>query len=174
MHHIEKPSAEIAASIVGATVTAVLWDIDGTLLTSGGAIARTFLDAVHIVCGTRPNPAGLDFGGRLDPEIAALLVMAAGGQPSQVGDVLTQFESLVAARAEDLRGQIQVLPGVRHLVGALTDAGITQTVVTGTWKASDASSSTPLGCRRRSMWRWEDSGPVGPTGRQSHRWHWID
>jgi phosphoglycolate phosphatase len=117
------------ASAIG--VTAVLWDIDGTLLKSGGVVARTFLDAVEAVCGTRPGTSGLDFGGRLDPEIAALLVEAVDGRPHQVPDVLAHFEALVAERADVLRGFVQLLPGVRELVTSLADAGVAQTVVTG-------------------------------------------
>jgi phosphoglycolate phosphatase len=112
-------------------VTAVVWDIDGTLLTSGGAVARTFLDAVEDICGTRPNPGGLDFGGRLDPEIAALLVATVDGSPDRVADVLAHFESLVADRHDRLRGLVQLLPGVRELVASLAVAGVAQTVVTG-------------------------------------------
>lgn len=112
-------------------VNAVLWDIDGTLLTSGGAVARTFLDAVSAVCGSRPDPTGLDFGGRLDPEIANLLVTAVGGRPEQVADVLTHFEALVAQRRDALREHIRPLPGVADLVAELAAAGVTQTVVTG-------------------------------------------
>jgi phosphoglycolate phosphatase len=113
------------------TVSAVLWDIDGTLLTSGGAVARTFLDSVHAVCGSRPDPTGLDFGGRLDPEIANLLVTAVGGRPEHVADVLTHFESLVAQRGDALREHIRPLPGVADLVAELAEAGVVQTVVTG-------------------------------------------
>jgi phosphoglycolate phosphatase len=112
-------------------VTAVLWDIDGTLITSGGAIARLFLDAVEVVCGVRPSPAGLDFGGRLDPEIAAMLVRAAGGRPDDVPLVLARFEGLVTEREAELTTQVALLPGVPLLVGRLAEAGVPQTVVTG-------------------------------------------
>jgi phosphoglycolate phosphatase len=114
-----------------ATASAVLWDIDGTLLTSGGAVARTFLDAVHTVCGNRPDPTGLDFGGRLDPEIASLLVTAVDGRPEHIADVLSHFELLVADRQDALREHIRPLPGVAELVAELAAAGVVQTVVTG-------------------------------------------
>jgi phosphoglycolate phosphatase len=112
-------------------VTAVLWDIDGTLLTSGGAVAGTFLDAVESVCGSRPDPRGLDFGGRLDPEIAGLLIEAVGGRADQLDPVLARFEALVIDRHDNLRPHIGVLPGVADLLTALGEAGIKQTVVTG-------------------------------------------
>jgi phosphoglycolate phosphatase-like HAD superfamily hydrolase len=114
-----------------AAVSAVLWDIDGTLLSSGGVVAHTFLDAVQAVCGTRPDPAGLEFGGRLDPEIAALLVAAVSGRSEHVEDVLDLFATLVAEREVTLRGHVRVLPGVRELVSILAEASVAQTVVTG-------------------------------------------
>ncbi|MCW2523289.1 MAG: family hydrolase [Frankiales bacterium] len=109
----------------------MLWDIDGTLLSSGGAVARTFLDAVEAICGVRPSPVGLDFGGRLDPEIAAMLVSAVAGRPEQVADVLAHFESLVASRQDALREHVRLLPGVLDLVSELAAADVVQTVVTG-------------------------------------------
>ncbi len=112
-------------------VTAVLWDIDGTLVTSKGAVARVFLDAVESVCGTRPSEVGLDFGGRLDPEIAGLLVQAAGGAPEQIPEVLATFEVLVSERADELGRHVALLPGAGELVGALAEQGVRQTVVTG-------------------------------------------
>jgi phosphoglycolate phosphatase-like HAD superfamily hydrolase len=137
-------SGEPRTQLVGA-VTAVLWDIDGTLITSGGVAARTFLDAVHAVCGARPDTRGLDFGGRLDPEIAALLVQAAGGRPDQVDAVLERFESLVADRRDGLRARIDVLPGVRALVAALDLVGARQTVVTGNLESVARAKLDPTG-----------------------------
>jgi phosphoglycolate phosphatase-like HAD superfamily hydrolase len=109
----------------------VLWDIDGTLLLSGGIAARAFLDAVHDVTQVRPNPAGIDFGGRIDPEIAALLLAAVGHDAGQVPAVLARLEERVQERAELLRSHTQALAGVGALLGRLADAGVRQTVVTG-------------------------------------------
>lgn len=114
-----------------AVLSAVLWDIDGTLVTSGGVIGRRFLDAVDTVCGVRPDPNGLDFGGRLDPEIAAMLVAEVDGHPDQAAEVLAEYETLVATNQHSMREHVRVLPGVREMVDALAAAGIPQTVVTG-------------------------------------------
>jgi phosphoglycolate phosphatase len=44
--------------------TTVLWDIDGTLLRSGGVAPDAFLDAVAEVTGARPTPeCGITAGG---------------------------------------------------------------------------------------------------------------
>jgi phosphoglycolate phosphatase-like HAD superfamily hydrolase len=112
-------------------MTAVLWDIDGTLVSSRGAVARMFLDAVEAACGIRPDPTGLDFGGRLDPEIAELLVRAVGANLSQVDPVLAQFEALVTAGQDTLRPHISALPGAVEVLSTLAQAGVKQTVVTG-------------------------------------------
>ena len=60
--------------------TTVLWDIDGTLLRSGAVAPLAFLDAVAEVTGVRPTPEGRDYGGRLDTEIAEMLLAAVGAE----------------------------------------------------------------------------------------------
>ena len=125
------PVIESVPSPSNPAVTAVLWDIDGTLLKSGGGVSRTFLDAVEAICGTRPDPVGMVFGGRLDPEIAAMMVAAVDGHADHVPEVLAHFESLVAERQDALRDLVQLLPGAADLVASLADAGVAQTVVTG-------------------------------------------
>lgn len=111
-------------------ITAVLWDIDGTLLTSR-LVGASFLDAVHTVTGRRPDHRGIDFGGRIDPEIGTLLIDAAQGAPAALDDVLTEYRRLVADRADEIRGAVVPLPGVGQLVRALHGAGVVQTVLTG-------------------------------------------
>ena len=111
--------------------TTVLWDIDGTLVSSGGVAARAFLDAVAEVTGRRPSPERRDYGGRLDPEIADMLLAAVGAAPTQVADVLAALERLVAERLGELRAQTRAYPGVAALLGYLARSGVRQTVVTG-------------------------------------------
>ena len=114
-----------------ARATTVLWDIDGTLVSSGGVAARAFLDAVAEVTGLRPPPERRDYGGRLDTEIAEMLLAAVGAKPDQVGHVLAVLERLVAERLDDLRAQTSTYAGVGALLGYLATAGVRQTVVTG-------------------------------------------
>ena len=114
-----------------ARATTVLWDIDGTLVSSGGVAAVAFLDAVAEVTGLRPSPEGRDYGGRLDTEIADMLLAAVGAAPTLVTEVLAALERLVAGRLDDLRAQTRTYPGVAALLAYLAKAGIRQTVVTG-------------------------------------------
>jgi phosphoglycolate phosphatase-like HAD superfamily hydrolase len=111
--------------------TTVLWDIDGTLLHSGGVAPEAFLDAVAEVTGARPTPEGRDYGGRLDSEIAEMLLTAVGAELDCVGDVLEALRRLVLGRLDQLRAQTSACPGVDALLAALAAAGVRQTVVTG-------------------------------------------
>jgi phosphoglycolate phosphatase len=111
--------------------TTVLWDIDGTLVSSGGVAARAFLDAVTEVTGRRPSAERRDYGGRLDSEIAMMLLTAVGAAPGLTGDVLAALERLVTERVDQLRAQTSAYPGVGALLGYLAEAGLWQTVVTG-------------------------------------------
>jgi phosphoglycolate phosphatase-like HAD superfamily hydrolase len=108
-----------------------MWDIDGTLLHAGGVAAHAFLDAVTEVTGVRPPPERRDYGGRLDTEIADMLLTAVGATTNRVADVLEVLRRLVDERLGELRAQTSPFPGVEALVAKLAEAGVRQTVVTG-------------------------------------------
>jgi len=112
-------------------VTAVLWDIDGTLLSSGGVAAHAFLDAVEDVAGQRPEGRGLDLGGRIDPEIAATLLRSVSADEELVPDVLNRLHVHATAREQAFRENVRPLAGVVDTLAALEVAGVLQTVVTG-------------------------------------------
>lgn len=116
-------------------MTAVLWDIDGTLLRSGGVGVQAFLDAVEDVVGRKPVGDGLDFGGRIDPEIAAELLHVVDADTALVPQVLDRLRAHATARADELRERVTVLPGVVNTVQVLAEAGVRQTVVTGNVEA---------------------------------------
>ncbi len=115
-------------------MTAVLWDIDGTLLRAGGAGARCFRDGLASMGRAWPE-AKLDFGGRTDPEIARLLLDAthpAGAAPDPEAAValLAFVEAAYAERAVEHAALTTALPNVRVAIAAL-EATAVQTVVTG-------------------------------------------
>jgi phosphoglycolate phosphatase len=112
-------------------IGAVLWDIDGTLLTSGKVAGTAFLDAVEQVTGTRPEGRGLDLGGRIDPEIAGVLLESVGADDHLVPPVLAKLREIAVERVADFHEHVVLLPGVRVLVDLLERSGVTQTVVTG-------------------------------------------
>lgn len=109
----------------------MLWDVDGTLLTSGRVAAGAFLDAVLQVAGTRPEGRGLDLGGRIDPEIASVLLRSIGADQALVAPVLARLRELAVERIADFEANVAPLPGIERLITTLDGAGVTQTVVTG-------------------------------------------
>src|ERR1700753_993323 len=122
----------MASEAAGAPrATTVLWDIDGTLLRSGAVAARAFLDAVAEVTGIRPSAERRDYGGRLDTEIADMLLTAVGAQPARITEVLVVLERLVTERLDDLRTHPLPLPGVEPRMARRGAAGVRQTVVPG-------------------------------------------
>jgi phosphoglycolate phosphatase len=128
---------DMASDVAPPTMpaTTVLWDIDGTLLRSGGVAPQAFLDAVAEVTGVRPTPERRDYGGRLDTEIAEMLLAAVGAQTARAGDVLAALQRLVFQRLDELRAQTTTYPGVGTLLASLAAAGVRQTVVTGNMAA---------------------------------------
>lgn len=109
----------------------MLWDIDGTLLSSGGVVVQAFLDSVEEVVGRRPLGRGLDLGGRIDPEIAALLLRTVDADEALTPEVLARHRINTAARSDELRARVSVLPGVLETLQLLAGFGVRQTVVTG-------------------------------------------
>lgn len=128
---VDQPSGASSAS----APTAVLWDIDGTLLSSGGVSARAFLDAVKHVAGRRPEGRGLDLGGRIDPEIAAVLLRSIDADEQLVPEVLARLRESADSWADELRENVLALPGVVDVLARLESAGVRQTVVTGNIEA---------------------------------------
>lgn len=118
-----------------SSVTAVLWDIDSTLLTAGGAGVHAFLDAIADVTGTRPSADRVDMGGRIDPEIAASMLQTIGAPESLAGAVLDRLAVLAADRVDQFTAQTATLPGISAMVRRLADSGVRQTVVTGNIEA---------------------------------------
>lgn len=103
----------------------VLFDVDGTLLSAGGAGARALLGAMREVYGSEGEAAGVSFGGRTDPEIVRTLLTAGG---MEMDAVEARFEALWArylVRLEDevARGGVRALPGVLPLLERLERQG---------------------------------------------------
>lgn len=60
-----------------------LFDIDGTLITSGGAGVTSFSEAVKDLCGSVSPLEGINFAGNTDTGIARSVLQAAGMEPTQ-------------------------------------------------------------------------------------------
>lgn len=105
----------------------ILFDIDGTLLLTGGASTRCFRRTIAQLGGTLPDDLNLP-SGRLDSEIVAYLIEL--GQLEVTAERIAQAKQLYTqALQEDLSQpksetthNARLLPGVADLIGRLQAA----------------------------------------------------
>jgi phosphoglycolate phosphatase len=103
----------------------VLFDIDGTLLSAGGAGARALRDALVEVYGQSGPVGTYNMGGRTDPQIVRELMTAAGMAMDQVQPRLDEVweRYLRNLRGEVERTAIHALPGVPALLERVERGG---------------------------------------------------
>jgi phosphoglycolate phosphatase-like HAD superfamily hydrolase len=117
---------------------AVLFDIDGTLLVTGGAGGVAWQRAFDDLYGVEANVAEHTDAGMTDPEIAAIVfreVIGREGSPEErsraIGGYLRHLPDAVAGS-----GGYRVMPGVEALLDELIDAGCLLGLVTGNVEAA--------------------------------------
>jgi len=110
----------------------LLWDIDGTLIASGGAGMRALQVALQTVFAIDGSLADIDFAGRTDTWIMRE-VFRKFNLPATPEHFSRFFEGYVAALPAELNNpQARVLPGVRELLHAVHAHGaIAQGLLTG-------------------------------------------
>jgi phosphoglycolate phosphatase-like HAD superfamily hydrolase len=107
-------------------VRIALFDIDGTLLSMGGAARDAFTQALTEASGRPIVPENTSFVGKTDPQIARELLTRHGVDGEELAPAITEtirlylgyFESALA----DARGA-RLLPGVPSLLTALARRG---------------------------------------------------
>ncbi|MCU1397319.1 MAG: family hydrolase [Acidimicrobiales bacterium] len=118
--------------MVSTRTSAVLWDIDGTMLRAAGTGVRTFSIALEIVTGLGfPNTA-IDMGGRTDPDIGSLVLAALGIEDDAVlARLLAEVEAAYALLEHEFRPLTVAKPGVADALDRLHHHGTVQTIVSG-------------------------------------------
>ncbi len=106
------------ATGLAATKRLVLFDIDGTILSSKGAAARAFRRALEEVFGTSGPTNGYSFAGRTDPRIARDLLAMAGVGAEMVDSRLPEVWDRYTGhlRREFATVRPHVYPGVMELL----------------------------------------------------------
>lgn len=101
----------------------ILFDIDGTLLSTDGAASRAFHRALLEVYGTAGPIATFDFHGRTDLEIARALLRVAGLDDAVIDSHFATLSSVylreLAAALSQASHRTRVLPGVVMLLDEL-------------------------------------------------------
>jgi len=119
-------------------IEAVLFDIDGTLLITGGAGAVAWQRAFRELYEADANIEEHTQAGMTDPEIAAIIFREAigrDGSESERAEAIAAYLSHLADAVAESPGY-QVMPGIEALLARLSGAGVLLGVVTGNIEAA--------------------------------------
>jgi phosphoglycolate phosphatase-like HAD superfamily hydrolase len=157
--------------------TLLLWDVDGTLLTAGGAGMRALASALQRVFVIDGSINDIDFAGRTDRWIMRQ-IFARFGLPATEENFSRFAEGYVAALPHELAGRsVRLLPGIPTLLDAAAARGdIALGLLTGNLRRG---AEIKLGSR--DLWRYfpfggfaddaEDRNELGPHALRRARTH---
>ncbi len=114
-------------------MTLILWDIDGTLLYSGGVAGAAMRTALTRVYGRPSHDDRRSYAGKTDQQI--ILETFPERDPAELlarlPEFATQYLELLEAGAAELAARGGALPGAAATLRALSVLPVTQTVLTG-------------------------------------------
>ena len=97
-----------------------LFDIDGTLITDGGAAREAFAAGLREVFGYTGDLRRYDFSGRTDPQITHTVLTDAGFTAEEIeARMPALWERYLAGLAAAAPGRVRELAGIRALLDAL-------------------------------------------------------
>ncbi len=138
----------------------ILFDIDGTLLTAGGAPRRAFRRALIEHFGTNGDEASTDFSGKTDPQIVYEIMRRAGFDDDRIeAGIADLFEDYLDGLRRELPHDAshRLHPGAAELVDVLAaDPRVLLGLVTG-----NVELGARLKLERFDLWR---RFPVGAFG----------
>jgi phosphoglycolate phosphatase len=114
-------------------IEAVLFDIDGTLLVTGGAGAVAWQRAFKELHGIEANIEEHTHAGMTDPEIAAIVfreVIGRDGSDAERAEAIGAYLSHLADAVAESDGY-RVMPGIEELLPSLVERGVLLGIVTG-------------------------------------------
>jgi phosphoglycolate phosphatase len=119
-------------------IEAVLFDIDGTLLVTGGAGAVAWQRAFRELHGIDADIEEHTHAGMTDPEIAAIVfreVIGRDGSEAERAKAIAAYLSHLADAVEESSGY-RVMPGIEELLPRLAGQGVLLGLVTGNIEAA--------------------------------------
>jgi phosphoglycolate phosphatase len=129
-------------------VKLVLWDIDGTLVTTGGHGYWAFSDAFEKAFGRAPDLEGLRMGGRTDPDIALEILKhnQIDDPERHIPDLLDGLRDALADRADAMRAEGSAMPGVYDALAGLGERDdVVQGLLTGNIRVNAELKLNALG-----------------------------
>jgi phosphoglycolate phosphatase-like HAD superfamily hydrolase len=140
-------------------VLLVLWDVDGTLVHTGGHGRYAFEEAYAAVVG-RPFAANVPYAGRTDRQIALAMLE---GAHDPLPRVLEELELALEGRRERVAAEGGAFPGVPETLAALhAREDVINSLLTGNIAANAALKVSAFG-----LDRWLDI-EVGAYGSDPH------
>lgn len=139
----------------------ILWDVDGTLVQTGGVGAEAFTTAIERLYGVPAGHHGVSLAGKTDPQIAREILTALelhDDAEARLPGLLAETERLVAAGLDRIRERGTILPGVPALLEGLQRSGAVQTVLTGN---TAANAAVKLGAFDLPRWLDLEVGAYG-------------
>ncbi len=137
----------------------VLWDVDGTLVHTGGHGRYAFEEAYETVVG-RPFVASVPYAGRTDRQIALSML---DGEHGQLPRVLEELELALEERRDQVAAEGGAFPGVPETLAALHEReDVINSLLTGNIAANAALKVSAFG-----LDRWLDI-EVGAYGSDPH------
>ena len=119
----------------------VLWDVDGTLMTSTGVLREArdrALASVYRIEGEIQRATTT--GGMTDPQLALAILALHGWEEAAALERLDAYRDAYLAGLElaheRLISDLAVLPGVRQILDALAACGVTQSLLTGNYETA--------------------------------------
>jgi phosphoglycolate phosphatase-like HAD superfamily hydrolase len=119
-------------------VRAVLFDIDGTILVTGGAGGVAWQRAFEELHGVEANVAEHTDAGMTDPEIAAIVfreVIGREGTDEERAAAIAGYLSHLEDAVNESSGY-RIMPGIEETLPRLAEQGVLQGIVTGNIEAA--------------------------------------
>lgn len=119
-------------------IEAALFDIDGTLLVTGGAGATAWQRAFREMHGIEANIDEHTHAGMTDPEIAAIVfreVIGREGSAAERAEAIAGYLSHLQQSVDESPGY-RVMPGIEELLPRLAGEGVLLGIVTGNIEAA--------------------------------------
>ncbi len=119
-------------------IKTALFDIDGTLLVTGGAGAVAWQRAFRELHGIEANIEEHTHAGMTDPEIAAIVfreVIGHDGNEAERAEAIAAYLSHLEDAVNESSGY-RVMPGIQELLPKLVERGVLLGIVTGNIEAA--------------------------------------